>query len=416
MLLGIAVSIGLHELGHMIPAKKFGVRVSRFMIGFGPTVFARKKGETEYGLKLIPLGGYVNLLGMQPTEDVFSKRPAPKNALAAWYFRYVERYRGPSELGEHEQHRAFFRLPAGKRLIIMFGGPVANLILGSFLGAIALFGIGVMTPTNQVAAVIECNLPAGVTSCTGIPVTLAKASGIKPGDRLVSIGGISVSSPDEIRATLKKALGQTVKLDFARGSQDLLVTSKIENQKVWNPETNKYDSRPFIGIAFDYERRAATVENYGSFVGGTLGSTFSMIGQLPQQAVHAFEAIIGAEKRQSTGAISVIGVTKVAGDMAAESGGDWAGTIGMWLLTLASLNFALFAFNMIPVLPLDGGHIAAAIYGKVKQLWFKATGRGTARPVDLALLAPFTMIGWIALTLMGLLFVIADIVAPVSLG
>jgi membrane-associated protease RseP (regulator of RpoE activity) len=159
----------------------------------------------------------------------------------------------------------------------------------------------------------------------------------------------------------------------------------------------------------------ATPAAYFEFMGGTIGGTFEMIGQLPQQAGHAFQAITGQEERDSNGAVSVVGITKVAGDIAIDSEGDWSSTIAIWLLTLASLNIALFAFNMIPVLPLDGGHIAAAIYGKVKQLWFKLTKRGTPRPVDLALLAPLTMVGWVALTIMGLLFVVADIVAPVSI-
>jgi membrane-associated protease RseP (regulator of RpoE activity) len=415
MLLGIAISIGLHELGHLLPAKRFGLRVPRFMIGFGPTLFSRTRGETEYGFKLIPLGGYVTMLGMLAPPEAFASRPVPKNSLAAWYLRFVEKYRGESELKQHEQHRAFYRLPAGKRLVVMFGGPVANLILGSVLAAIALFGIGVMTPTNQVASVVDCNLPNGVTSCTGIPVTIAKATGVASGDRLIAIGGTKVSNPDEIRAELKKVVGQSVKLDFERGQQHLYITAKIENQSVYNSETGKYESRPFLGLAFDLDRQPATFGQYSDFFGSTLGGTFSMIGQLPQQAVHAFAAITGAEKRNPSGAISVVGITKVAGDMAVESGGDWAGTVGMWLLTLASLNFALFAFNMIPVLPLDGGHILAALYGKAKQIWFRMRGRGTPRPVDMALLAPLTMVGWAALTLMGLLFVLADIIAPVSI-
>ena len=415
MLVGIAVSIGLHELGHMIPAKRFGVKVDRFMIGFGPTLFARKRGETEYGIKLFPLGGYVRLLGMQPpAEAVAADRPA-KNAISRWYRAYVERYRTENDLGQHEQHRAFYRLPAGKRLVVMFGGPFANLVLGAVFASIALFGIGVMTPTNGVGGVIECNLPADVTSCTGIPPTIAKANGVAVGDRLVSIGGIAVSTPDEIRAQLKAAVGKTVELDFARGENHLLITAPIENQQLYNPETGSYESRPFLGLAFDYERMPATPAAYFDFMGGTIGGTFEMIGQLPQQAGHAFQAITGQEERDSNGAVSVVGITKVAGDIAIDSEGDWSSTIAIWLLTLASLNIALFAFNMIPVLPLDGGHIAAAIYGKAKQMWFKLTKRGLPRPVDLALLGPLTMIGWAALMIMGLLFVIADIVAPVSI-
>mgnify|MGYP000060523088 FL=1 len=415
MLLGIAVSIGLHEFGHMLPAKRFGVKVDRFMIGFGPTLFARKRGETEYGIKLFPLGGYVRLLGMQPSaEAVAANRPA-KNGFVRWYRAYVERYRPENDLGQHEQHRAFYRLSAGKRFVVMFGGPFANLVLGAIFAAIALFGIGVMTPTNGVGAVIECNLPADATSCTGIQPTVAKANGVAVGDRLIAIDGVTVSTPDEIRAQLKAVVGKTVELDFARGAGHLLVTAPIQNQQVYDFVTDTYESRPFLGLSFAYESLPATPAEYADFMGETIGGTFAMIGQLPQQAAHALQAIIGQEERDSSGAVSVVGITKVAGDIAAESDGDWSDTVFVWLLTLSSLNIALFAFNMIPVLPLDGGHIAAALYSKVKQLWFKATKRGSPRPVDLALLGPLTMIGWTALLVMGLLFIVADIVAPVSI-
>ncbi|MFM5967435.1 MAG: site-2 protease family protein, partial [Micrococcales bacterium] len=125
--LGIAISIALHEFGHMFPAKKFGVKVPRFMVGFGPTLFSRKRGETEYGLKLIPLGGYVTLTGMAPGIEEYASRPTPKNRLAAWYLRYVERFRAPAELEPNETHRAFYRLSTLKKLTVMAGGPFANL-------------------------------------------------------------------------------------------------------------------------------------------------------------------------------------------------------------------------------------------------------------------------------------------------
>jgi membrane-associated protease RseP (regulator of RpoE activity) len=140
-----------------------------------------------------------------------------------------------------------------------------------------------------------------------------------------------------------------------------------------------------------------------------------MIVQLPAQAIHAVAAIGGSEQRGSDGAVSVVGIAKVAGDTAVANGDDWLDTVATWLMILSSLNFALFAFNMIPVLPLDGGHIAAAIYGRIKQWWFKLRGLGAPLPVDLALLGPLTMVGWAALTLMGILFIIADIVAPMTL-
>ena len=224
-----------------------------------------------------------------------------------------------------------------------------------------------------------------------------------------------MANPAEVRAALADLAGKTVSIVVSRGTDKLNLQATVENAKVFNPETKAYTERPFLGVSFGYERKAASFAALGAYTGETIAGTFAMIAQLPSQALHVIGAIDGTEQRSSSGAVSVVGIAKVAGDLAAENGQDWAGTISMWLLTLSSLNFALFAFNMIPVLPLDGGHIAAALYGQVKRFWFKARGLGEPRPVDLALLGPLTMFGWITLTLMGLLFVIADIVAPVTL-
>lgn len=413
--LGIAVSIGLHELGHMLPAKKFGVRVPRFMIGFGPTLFSRKRGETEYGLKLIPLGGYVALLGMQPGEDEFADRKPPRNKLAAWYFRYVERYRVPSELEPAESHRAFFKLSAGKKLIVMAGGPVANLILGVIFASIAISGIGFLAPSNTVSDVAVCADFRADASCPDGDETIAHKYGIQKGDRILSIDGKSISVADDVRPIMEPLVGKSAVIKFERDGKTIAITAPIENYKVFNLETTKYELRPYLGVYFGVERQPQSLAKVGTFTVEALGSTFGMIGQLPAQAIHAVAAIGGTEQRGSDGAVSIVGIAKVAGDMAASNGNDWLDTMGMWLLMLSSLNFALFAFNMIPVLPLDGGHIAAALYGRIKIWWFKSRGLGAPRPVDLALLGPLTMVGWAALTLMGILFIIADIVAPMTL-
>lgn len=413
--LGIAVSIGLHELGHMLPAKKFGVRVPRFMIGFGPTLFSRKRGETEYGIKLIPLGGYVSLLGMQPSEEEFADRKPPRNKLAAWYFRYVERYRVPSELAPDEAHRAFYKLSAGKKFTVMAGGPVANLILGVLFAAIAISGIGFLSPSNTVDDIAVCADFRADESCPAGDETIAHKYGLKKGDRIISIDGKTISTADDVRPILEPLVGQSTTIQVQRDGKTIAITTPIENYKVFNLDTTKYESRPYLGVYFGWERRPKSLVEVGTFTADSLGSTFAMIGQLPAQAIHAAAAIGGSEERGSDGAVSVVGIAKVAGDMAVSNGDDWLDTIAMWLMMLSSLNFALFAFNMIPVLPLDGGHIAAAIYGRIKLWWFKSRNLGNPRPVDLALLGPLTMLGWAALMVMGILFIIADIVAPMTL-
>ncbi len=148
LLLGLAISIGLHELGHLLPAKLFGVKVTKYMIGFGPTLFSRKRGETEYGVKAIPLGGYIQMVGMLPPGDVVEKASSWRKAAST--------IRNSEQLDEADHQRAFYKLAPWKKLIIMFGGPFANLLI-AFVIAIALFsGYGPVDRTNQVREVVAC--------------------------------------------------------------------------------------------------------------------------------------------------------------------------------------------------------------------------------------------------------------------
>ncbi|MEY4296577.1 MAG: hypothetical protein RL016_423, partial [Actinomycetota bacterium] len=277
--IGIAVSIALHEFGHMFPAKKFGVKVPRFMVGFGPTLFSRKRGETEYGLKLIPLGGYVTLTGMAPGVEEFESRPTPKNKLAAWYLRYVERYRGPADLEPHEAHRAFYRLSTIKKLVIMAGGPFANLVLGIVFAAIVFFGIGVVTPTNHVSSVVACISADGKiadqapASCNGLVETTAQKLGLKAGDRVLSIDGVKVANPTEVRAALVGLADQTVPIAVERAGKTLQLSATIATAQIYNSETSSYQTRPFLGVSFGYERKPADFAALGEFTGTTISST-----------------------------------------------------------------------------------------------------------------------------------------------
>src|SRR6478609_1636314 len=152
-LFGLAVSIGLHELGHMIPAKKFGVRVSEYFVGFGPTLWSRKGKETEYGVKAIPLGGYVKLVGMIPTEDAV--KPVKVRGKLGQIIADA-RSASVDEVQDGEDFRAFYHLTWWRKVIVMFGGPFVNLVLAVLAFSIVLIGIGVPTPTTTVSEVAVC--------------------------------------------------------------------------------------------------------------------------------------------------------------------------------------------------------------------------------------------------------------------
>ncbi len=157
MVVGLAVSIGLHEIGHLVPAKLFGVRVSQYMIGFGRTLFSFKRGETEYGLKAIPLGGYISMAGMFPPAKKGGKA---RNASTGFFQTLVQDARTASAdtIAEGEENRAFYTLPIWKRIIVMLGGPFMNLVIGVVLLAVLLSGFG--APFTSVQAISECVNPA----------------------------------------------------------------------------------------------------------------------------------------------------------------------------------------------------------------------------------------------------------------
>src|SRR3954451_24249061 len=159
---GVVLSIGLHEVGHLVPAKAFGVRVTQYMIGFGRTIFSRTKGETEYGLKLVPLGGYISMVGMfPPARDGGQGRTAS----TGFFNTLVQDARDSSQeqIQPGEDHRAFYRLAVWKRVVIMLGGPTMNLLLGILFVGIALMGFGVLQPTTTVASISQCVVPATQT-------------------------------------------------------------------------------------------------------------------------------------------------------------------------------------------------------------------------------------------------------------
>ena len=148
IVVGLAVSIGLHELGHLVPAKLFGVRVGQYMIGFGPTIFSRMRGETEYGLKAIPLGGYISMAGMYAPVREGARGRTASTGLFDTLVQEDTR-------ADDEDGRTFFQLPVWKRIVIMLGGPFMNLVIAVILYAVVLSGFGIAQTTTTIGSVSE---------------------------------------------------------------------------------------------------------------------------------------------------------------------------------------------------------------------------------------------------------------------
>lgn len=429
--LGIGLSIALHEIGHLVPAKKFGLRVPQYMVGFGPTIWSRRRGETEYGVKAIPLGGYIRMIGMFPPAADGTVRASSTGRVS----QLVDEARQQSleEIRPGDDGRMFYQLPIWKRIVIMMGGPVMNLLIALvlFTGIFTLNGIAVATPT--ISAVNECvNIQQqgqqAATECTDdMPIAPANAAGLKPGDTIMSINGTPVSTWADVRAAIRSNLDEplTMQVDRAGTTKTLRAEpivldlpvqddqGRIETDATGAPVTERAG---FLGATGTREMQKQPITAVPGLFGEQLGQTYGLLVRIPQKLVGVAEAAFGSQERDPDGPMSVVGVGRIAGEVASSDDfGDTSDKAILLLTLMGLLNLVLFAFNTIPLLPLDGGHVAGALWEAVKKGWAKLRGLPDPGPVDVAKALPLAYVVALAFIGMTLLLVYADIVKPVKL-
>lgn len=431
--LGIGLSIGLHELGHLWPAKKFGIKVPTYAIGFGPTLFKIKRGETTYAIKLIPLGGYISMIGMYPPEKAVgpSKSESPVDKKRGFFADMI--FSARNAHGEHvtaaDKNRMFYQLPVWKRMIIMFGGPFMNLLLGVVLMVFVISGIGTNQRSTTIEQVMPCVIvePRTVTECTGLdPVSPAAQAGLKVGDRILAINGNQLSESADFSnlLTANVAAQFTIERDGKTLPQDLSLVPINATRAVFDKSGNAVlDSsgkplllpRPVIGILFGSERAPQPIASALTQSGTAIAQVGQMILTLPQQLTDVAVSTFTGQARNPNGAVSVVGIGQISGEISANNQINLIDKLSVGLSILASLNFALFGFNMLPLLPLDGGHIAGGVYEWIKRGIFKVLRKPAPGPVDTALLMPATWFIFIVLMAMSALLIIADLVNPIIL-
>lgn len=423
MVIGLAISIGLHELGHLIPAKLFGVRVKQYMIGFGPTVWSRQKGETEYGIKGIPLGGYISMIGMFPPEKEGKKARLFQSSIQQARDEHL------GEISEEDKGREFYRLSVPKKLIVMLGGPFMNFLLGMVLIMSALSFIGspqLSMSINQVLPCVQGSGPEGECQA-GDPESPALAAGFEAGDTVTAVNGARVSSWDEAieRMNVQPGSAVAVEVDRSGESTSLVVTPVWIERAVFDSETSQLirddsgnpvtELRPFLGVRLESDLTPMTLGDSFAMGIDATGSVFELVLQLPQNLAEVFVSTFGPEERNPNGPISILGVAQISGEIASSDQASFEARLGSGLLIMGSLNFALFVFNLIPLLPLDGGHAAGAIYEGLKRRTYKSFGKKDPGPVDTAKMIPMAYGVWALLMGTGLLLIVADIVNPISI-
>ncbi|HEY8301388.1 MAG TPA: site-2 protease family protein [Jatrophihabitans sp.] len=429
---GLLASIALHEVGHMVPAKKFGVKVTQYMVGFGPTLWSRKKGDTEYGVKAIPLGGYIRMIGMVPPARVDGRRSRwPRRVSSAIEdFRQVSRDEVKSV---EDEPRQFYRLTPGKKMIVMLGGPTMNLLIYLVLTVILLtaFGTPASSPTTTVALVEKCVVaanatPAQVKRCTqtNSPAALA---GLKTGDTIVAINGSGVRGWTDLTNVIEPAANKKLAVTVLRhGKRVNLTVTPVRNVKYVDGSTTKTHDVGFIGIApttrYYYANKG--IADVPGEIGRQVGVGLSAIGRYPEKLHSLWGTVFEGKKRDPQGAVGVVGIGRIGGQIADSHVLTVKDKVYTLIGLLASVNLLLFFFNLLPLLPLDGGHVAGAIVEAAKRGRARLRARrdpeaAARRPqifVDTAQMLPVMYAVASLLILVTLLTLYADIVKPINVG
>jgi membrane-associated protease RseP (regulator of RpoE activity) len=417
---GLLASIALHELGHLSFAKLFGVRVPQYMVGFGPTMWSRHKGETEYGVKWIPLGGYIRMIGMLPPR----KDDAPgtvRGSSTGPFQSLIESARGASleEVGPGDEDRVFYRKKWWQKVLIMFAGPFMNLVLAFVFISIVVIGIGVATYKPVIGSVSRCAIPAAQAGrdCTPQdPVTPAVRAGLKPGDRIESYDGHKITSYTGLQKLIRGSGGRTVPVVVRRDGHDVALTVPVTtNQMQSLTDPDKTETVGFLGITPTAGRErqgpGTVVRAMSDLTTRTVGSLINM----PKKMVGVWNAAFSDQKRDPNGPIGVVGASRIGGEIAAsnEPGLD---KLAFFLMMLGTVNFAIGMFNLVPLLPLDGGHIAGALWEAVKRGIARIARRPDPGHVDVAKALPLTYAMAAVIITMGALLIYADLVNPVRLN
>ncbi|NUS56564.1 MAG: site-2 protease family protein [Streptomycetaceae bacterium] len=416
---GLLFSIAWHEAGHLAMGKLFGVRVPQYMVGFGKTLWSKKVGETEYGLKAIPAGGYCRLIGMFPPDDqgrVKAKSTSPWRSM-------IEEAREASyeEVGPGDETRMFYTRKPWQKFLIMLAGPAMNLVLGVAILSTVWMTYGTAQISNRVSSVSDCVIKASEPErkCTDTDApSPAKAAGLKAGDRIVEFNGIPVHDYDKLQPLIRKSSGQvTVVVD--RNGQRVTLTPTLEQNQVakldkdGRPIPDQYLTTGFLGFSPDSELITLGPGGVVKEMGSYIDKSIEGLTRIPQKIPALWGAAFQGDKRDQDSPVGMVGAARIGGEvMAADVPVEARLVFAVQLL--AMVNIGLFLFNMLPLLPLDGGHMVGALWESLRRRVARMFRRPDPGPFDVAKLMPVAYA--VAMVFIGftVLVLIADLVNPVK--
>ena len=383
----LLLSVMIHEAGHYLTAKKFGMKVTEFFVGFGQKIWSTQRGETEFGVKAIPAGGYCRIAGMTPRE----------------------------ELSEADADRAFVKAGVTQRLIVLGAGSFLHFVIGFVLLLTLFSAIGITSLTNQVERVSDCIPQTATEVCSSKSTpSPAKNAGILAGDQIISINGVEYTEWAQAVRVIRSSAGKQLDITVNRngGLIDILVTPAfrdLDGEKIGViGVVNKVGTVTYAPIP--------AVIKAGSFTIEILQNSLTALISLPSKIPDLINQTFGNEERDPEGLVGVVGVARVSGETAETKALTGREKIATFVLIIASLNLFVGMFNLLPLLPLDGGHMAVAIADGVRNTRAKAKGLAKPAPFDVERLTPITMVVFILMASLSLLLLTADILNPVRLN